>query len=210
LPSGQASCGSQALALVKQPHTRQRSPVCCSQLAQIPRRCRWVSTGTALNPVPTEWASAFAAEKAMRSSPGPLAAAPVVVWDHGYYSEFPDDVVCKVSARDELTRALEHLCRDRASRNRMGAQARRHALGRFNTAGFCRKLRAFAQTVRSIRPVLALADHLSDRLLELGPRPPDGLPERLAAEVGALAATPPAPARESAEDPPRPRQLLAA
>jgi glycosyltransferase involved in cell wall biosynthesis len=139
-----------------------------------------------------------------------LAAAPVVVWNHGYYCEFPDDVVCKISSPAELTRALERLCGDRELRKRIGAEARRHALSRFNTAAFCKRLRAFAQTVRSVRPALALTDLLSDRLLELGTRRPRGLPERLAAEVAALTAAPACKARESADAPHWSARLVAA
>ncbi len=115
-----------------------------------------------------------------------LAGAASIVWDHGYYTEFPDDVVCKISSESDLKHALERLCRDEGLRLRMGREARRHALDRFDTGNFCRRLRAFLEEVRSVRPVLALTDLLSDRLLEFGLRPPDGLPERLAAEVAAL------------------------
>src|SRR5665213_2902930 len=45
----------------------------------------------------------------------------------------------------------------------------------------------FAGEVRSAQPVLALTDLLSDRLLEFGTRAPNGLVERLAREVAALA-----------------------
>ena len=115
-----------------------------------------------------------------------FAEAPTVVWNHGYYAEFPDDVVCKVSSEAELTEALERLCGDRGLRERMGRNARRHALARFDTAAYCRRLRDFLGDVRSVRPVLNLTDLLSDRLLEFGPLPPDGLPERLAAEIATL------------------------
>ena len=105
-----------------------------------------------------------------------LAGAPVVVWNHGYYSEFPDDIVSKIASPDELKKTLERLCRDPELRDRVGAEAHRHALDRFNTGVFCERLRAFVQTVRSVRPVLALTDFLSDRLLEFGPHPPMGCP----------------------------------
>jgi glycosyltransferase involved in cell wall biosynthesis len=119
-----------------------------------------------------------------------VAGAATVVWDHGFYGEFPDNVVCKIASEAELGPALERLCRDRGLRERVGAAARRHALARFDTALYCRRLRAVLEEARSARPVWSLIDVLSDRLLEFGPRPPEGLPERLAAEVAALAATP--------------------
>jgi hypothetical protein len=118
-----------------------------------------------------------------------FAGAATLVWNHGCYAEFPDDIVHKISSEDDLTLALERLCRDRPLRERMGSNARRHALARFDTAVFCQRFRDFADEVRSARPVLALTDLLSDRLLEFGTRPPNGLVERLAGEVAALAGT---------------------
>ena len=102
---------------------------------------------------------------------------------------FPDDAVYKISSEDELVPALETLCRDRSLLSRMGANARRHALERFDTAVYCRRFREFAVAVQSTRPVLELTDLLSDRLLEFGQRAPDGLVARLAEEVAALAGT---------------------
>ncbi|HBI44104.1 MAG TPA: hypothetical protein DDY78_14815 [Planctomycetales bacterium] len=116
-----------------------------------------------------------------------FAGAATIVWNHGCYAEFPDNVVHKISSEDELTRALERLCRDRPLRERLGSNARRHALARFDPTVYCRRFHDFADEVRSARPVLALTDLLSDRLLEFGERPPNGLVERLAGEVAALA-----------------------
>jgi glycosyltransferase involved in cell wall biosynthesis len=116
-----------------------------------------------------------------------FAGAAILVWNHGCYAEFPDDVVHKIFSEDDLTTALERLCRDQPLRERLGANARRHALARFDTSIFCRRFREFADEVRSAQPVLALTDLLSDRLLEFGTRPPNGLVERLAREVAALA-----------------------
>jgi glycosyltransferase involved in cell wall biosynthesis len=116
-----------------------------------------------------------------------FAGAATLVWNHGCYAEFPDDVVYKISSEDDLTVALERLCRDRPLRERMGSNARRHALARFDVTIFCRRFREFTDEVRFARPVLALTDLLSDRLLEFGALPPNGLVERLAGEVAALA-----------------------
>jgi glycosyltransferase involved in cell wall biosynthesis len=115
-----------------------------------------------------------------------FAGAAVIVWNHGCYAEFPDDVVCKVSSEADLTGALERLCRDRPLLAQMGSNARAHALTRFDVSVFCQRFRDFADEVGSVRPVLALTDLLSDRLLEFGERPPNGLVERLAGEVAAL------------------------
>ena len=81
---------------------------------------------------------------------------------------FPTTLFIKSSSEDELTRALERLCRDRPLRQRMGSNALRHAQARFDASLFCRRFRDFADEVRSAQPVLALTDLLSDRLLEFG------------------------------------------
>jgi glycosyltransferase involved in cell wall biosynthesis len=116
-----------------------------------------------------------------------FAGAATLVWNHGCYAEFPDDVVHKISSEDELNGALELLTRDRPMRQRLGSNARRHALTRFDSSLYCRRFRDFADDVRSVQPLLALTDLLSDRLLEFGARPPNGLVDRLAGEVAALA-----------------------
>ena len=114
-----------------------------------------------------------------------FAGVPSVVWDHGYYAEFPKEVVCKVSSESDLKNGLERLCRDDGLREAWAARAA-------GTPGAVRHRRLrpapapFLDVVRSARPVLALTDLLSDRLLEFGSHPPDGLPERLAAEIAAL------------------------
>ena len=116
-----------------------------------------------------------------------LAGTAAVVWNHGWYAEFPDDVVWKVSSEAELAGALERLCRDPELRRRLGAEAQNTP-----SPGSARPPTAAASArswMRSIarRPLLAVADALSDLLLEFGPCPPDGLVERLASEVAVLA-----------------------
>jgi glycosyltransferase involved in cell wall biosynthesis len=116
-----------------------------------------------------------------------LAGSAVVVWNHGWYAEFPDDVVCKVSSNAELADALERLCRDDGLRARLAAAARRHARACFNTAAYCRGFRSFMDVVLRHKPILGLIDAASDLLLEFGSRPPTGIVERLAAEVAVMA-----------------------
>jgi glycosyltransferase involved in cell wall biosynthesis len=127
-----------------------------------------------------------------------LAGVATVVWNHGYFAEFPDDSVCKVASQDELAGVLERLCSDVGLRQSLGDNARRHALTRFNTASFCQKFRDFVAVTRSAQPVLGLVDVLSDRLLEFGLLPPEGLPEKLAAKVAALAGGSPSQRAEAA------------
>jgi len=62
-------------------------------------------------------------------------------------------------------------------------KAREHALERFSVARYCARLRAFLQQTRHARPYLALADRVSEGLVELGSGPLDGLAGRLVREI---------------------------
>jgi glycosyltransferase involved in cell wall biosynthesis len=112
-----------------------------------------------------------------------VAGVVTVVWDHGYYAEFPDDVVCKVSSEQELAPLLERLVEEPDWRRGLGRNARAHALARFDTGRYCEQFRTFAAEVLRQKPALRLADHVSDRLVELGAGSIDDLAERMAAEV---------------------------
>ncbi len=115
-----------------------------------------------------------------------VAGRPTVVWDHGFYGEFTDDVVVKVSEERQVRESLERLVTDEQLRSRIGRSARDHALKRFDTDRFCTRLCAFIDSVLTKKPVFALTDHVSQRLAELGSGPIDGLPERMAAEINSL------------------------
>jgi glycosyltransferase involved in cell wall biosynthesis len=111
------------------------------------------------------------------------AGVPTVVWDHGFYGEFPDDVVVKVKAESEVQPALERLVTDRSLRERMGATAREHALRRFDTAVYCRGLVAFLEATFATAPLARLADRAADVLREMGCTPADGTTKRIGAEI---------------------------
>src|SRR5207302_455987 len=103
---------------------------------------------------------------------------PTVVWDHGYYAEFPEGVVCKVASWKRFTQVLEELCRSPERRRQVGCRAREYALRTFDTAKYCREFLAFVEQVLGQRPVLRVAglvrrssaenfrriEHLRDRL----------------------------------------------
>ncbi|HET6576035.1 MAG TPA: glycosyltransferase family 4 protein [Fimbriiglobus sp.] len=112
-----------------------------------------------------------------------VAGVPTVVWDHGYYGEFPDDVVVKVRSEAEIAGALEGLVGDPARRQRIGKASRAHALARFDTDRYCQQFREFAGQVRQAAPLFTLTDAAADRLAELGSSDLDGLADRIAAEV---------------------------
>jgi glycosyltransferase involved in cell wall biosynthesis len=74
-----------------------------------------------------------------------FAGKPTIVWDHGYYGEFPEDVVLKVASRDDLMRGLERLCRQPDRRRRLSARARAYAVRNFSIDDYCRALVALAR-----------------------------------------------------------------
>src|SRR5207253_4195073 len=52
-----------------------------------------------------------------------FAGKPTIVWRHGYYDEFPDDVVRKVASKEELIAALTGLCGSDKARRTMAEEA---------------------------------------------------------------------------------------
>lgn len=112
-----------------------------------------------------------------------VAGLPTVVWDHGFYGEFPDDVVCKVQSEEELAVALARLCRDPAGRQRLGQRARAHALERFDVATYVRRFLEFAEELRGRQPLQHLYDRVTEVMVEMGVCHDDGLADRLADEI---------------------------
>jgi glycosyltransferase involved in cell wall biosynthesis len=96
-----------------------------------------------------------------------FAGKPTVVWAHGYYDEFPSDVVKKVSSGKGLRQVLEELAANAEGRARLGERARAHALGRFSTVGYCDRFVRFVEGCRSNRPLLELLDVVSEDLRDL-------------------------------------------
>lgn len=117
-----------------------------------------------------------------------VAGVPTVVWDHGFYAEFPDDAVMKIRSEGELAPGLVRLVRNPGLRRRMGLAARTHALSRFNTDHYCDRFRGFAEEVLRHAPLLGLTDRVSGLLHELGASDLDGLTARFAGEMAALVA----------------------
>jgi hypothetical protein len=65
-----------AFASVKQPQTRHRNPVWCSQVRQVAWRASRTSAGVVFNPEATNAAIARVAEIAILSRPGPAGGPP--------------------------------------------------------------------------------------------------------------------------------------
>ena len=115
-----------------------------------------------------------------------VAGACTVVWDNGYYGEFPDDVVRKISAESQLGPALEELVRDADQRRALGRAARAHALERFDTDRYCEAFLEFAAEICARGPTDRLADVVAGHLAEMGRPPGDPLVDQVAAEIAAL------------------------
>jgi glycosyltransferase involved in cell wall biosynthesis len=116
-----------------------------------------------------------------------FAGKATVVWDHGYYAEFPDEVVVKVSSREALAISLEHLVRHPEQQRKIGAAAREHAQRRFDTVRYCANLLEFVQSLGPASPVLRLADTVGALIAEMAVAGvPDALLDRLAAELALL------------------------
>jgi glycosyltransferase involved in cell wall biosynthesis len=96
-----------------------------------------------------------------------FAGKPTLVWAHGYYDEFPADVVKKVSSARGLRQALEDLAGDPEGRAQLSQRARAHAVDRFSTTRFCERFVSFVEACRSNRPVLDLLDSLAEDLRDL-------------------------------------------
>jgi glycosyltransferase involved in cell wall biosynthesis len=124
-----------------------------------------------------------------------FAAKPTVVWRHGFYDEFPDDTVAKVSSVEELKETLERLCASDHERSQRGANTLEYARRTFSTADYCRRLLAFNAVARYNQPALALADFAATCLSQLGTTAADAsLVELVATEVAnvsGVSTTPP-------------------
>jgi hypothetical protein len=67
----------------------------------------------------------------------------VIVLDHGFYKELPDDCVCKIPVDNEVTglrNQLELLCKDQAYRKRLGEKARNYAIHTFRPEQYARNI----------------------------------------------------------------------
>ena len=116
-----------------------------------------------------------------------FAGTPTVVWAHGYYDEFPDDVVVKVHNTDELRTRLEHLSQDAATRQAFGDRGRAYAEATFLTERYVTQALEFFEQALYNQPVLQLTDRLVQQINEMGGANgfPD-LPDIIAREIEAL------------------------
>jgi len=100
-----------------------------------------------------------------------LSGTPVVVFDHGHYSELPDDVAVKVDpaeARAGVRAALRLLVDDEGERARRGERARNWVLDSRSAAGYAAALLAAGERALATKPLAHLSADLGTHLRRLG------------------------------------------
>lgn len=115
-----------------------------------------------------------------------VAGLPTIVWNHGFYAEFPDDVVLKVQSEQDLVAALKKLTQHGDLRRTIGSNARTHALQRFNLNSYCKKFSTLCDTVQAQRPLLHLTNTVTSILQEFGTNSLDHCTDRFASELSLL------------------------
>jgi len=95
----------------------------------------------------------------------------VVVTNTGFYSELPDDCVAKIRPQHEhadLAAVLRLLITDAGRREKMGRAAREFAENHFRADWYADHLIEFAWHMRGAKPLLQLADLVSQELQFMG------------------------------------------
>lgn len=126
-----------------------------------------------------------------------VAGKPTVVWDHGFYGEFPDDVVVKIRSTRELRPALRRLAEDAPGRRALGERARAHALGRFRTDRYCAGLLEVIADAAARRFDRHLLGRLSAEARLWDAHPDDPTAARLADAIDSLLPDEPGVAAEA-------------
>jgi glycosyltransferase involved in cell wall biosynthesis len=105
---------------------------------------------------------------------GMLYGKAMVVTDTGFYSELPDDCVCKISMTDEadaLRLVLERLVTDASARHALAVRAQRWAEATFTARNYAARLVEMAPVVRLAEPALTMVGALAGYLSEWGAPP---------------------------------------
>lgn len=114
-------------------------------LPDLPSFMSWLSTADVVVNLryPTVGETSAAALRAM------AAGRPLIVYDHGWYAELPNEVALKVPLLDDdaLLNAMQHLAKDADLRRQMGRQARAYASARHHPT---QTARAYMQAIDEI------------------------------------------------------------
>ncbi|MDR6857575.1 glycosyltransferase family 4 protein [Variovorax guangxiensis] len=102
---------------------------------------------------------------------GMLYGKAMVVTDTGFYSELPDDCVCKISIGDEigeLRQVLERLVAEPSACHAMAARAQRWAEATFTARNYAAQIEGMTRLVRSAEPAVAAAGTLAGYMNDWG------------------------------------------
>jgi glycosyltransferase involved in cell wall biosynthesis len=113
-----------------------------------------------------------------------FSAKPTLVWKHGYYDEYPDDTVVKVTSATLLS-SLERVATDEALLVQLSKNIRDYALQTFITERYIQQLLEFIGQVRRQIPILQLTDTVSRYIQEIDPQLSD-LSRQVAREISHL------------------------
>jgi hypothetical protein len=93
---------------------------------------------------------------------------PTVVWNHGYYATFPDDVVAKVSNATTLRTQLEQLVQNGTAREHLGNAAASHVAQHFTTANSASQIIEFVRETQYNIPVFRILDSIMHEMKLMG------------------------------------------
>ena len=97
-----------------------------------------------------------------------FAGKPTVVWKHGYYDEYPDNTVVKVTD-ETLVTGLERVVTDAALREQLSRKVQAYAQQTFVTDRYSQQILDFITLVKRQVPILQLTDTLSRYIQEIDP-----------------------------------------
>lgn len=98
-----------------------------------------------------------------------FSGKPTVVWKHGYYDEYPDAAVVKVTD-ETLLSSLELVASNAVLRQQLSENIQRYAKQTFVTDRYCQEILSFIDEVRRAKPLLMLTDRLSHHMQEIDPQ----------------------------------------
>jgi hypothetical protein len=112
-----------------------------------------------------------------------------VVTDTGSFSEFPDDVVIKVTLereKEKLAAAVNKLALDSDFRAQLGARAKRFAFDRNRAEHYASRFLEFLRECHGALPILKLADHVAEEFNAFGVTPETPLVDTVSSEISTL------------------------
>lgn len=127
----------------------------------------------------TEGASASAIEQM-------LFGSALIALDTGFFQELPDQAVARVRLkyeREDLQRVLKELIESPSRRTELASRARVYAESRFRADLYAQGFLRFLSAVDRARPMLRLADGVSQILAEIGCRRDDSIVDIAASEL---------------------------